>query len=107
MDLLFSGEFEDGNGQTVNFDIQDVGANYAYDFYTMWELSVKSADAFIIVFSLNDAATWEEVYRLRDQVIDQKVISFVRVIIAYSKHCTLLGSGCSNCHCGKQSGSGN
>ena len=80
MDLLFSGEFEDGNGQTVNFDIQDVGANYAYDFYTMWELSVKSADAFIIVFSLNDAGTWEEVYRLRDQVINQKVNSTVKSI---------------------------
>ena len=72
--MFFSGEFEDGNGQTVNFDIQDVGADYAVDFPPMWHLSVKSADAFIIVFSLNDAATWEEVYRLRDLVIDQKVL---------------------------------
>ena len=71
--IHFSGEFETVTG-TVNFDIQDVGADYAYDFPPMWHLSVKSADAFIIVFSLNDAATWEEVYRLRDLVIDQKVL---------------------------------
>ena len=70
----FSGEFEDGENRNIRFDIQDVGADYAYDFPPMWHLSVKSADAFIIVFSLNDAATWEEVYRLRDLVIDQKVL---------------------------------
>ena len=72
--IPFRGEFEDGNGQTVNFDIQDVGGQYGYEFPPMWTLSVKNADAFVIVFSLDKAETWEEVYRVRDLVIEQKVI---------------------------------
>ena len=60
-------------GHTVNFDIQDVGGAYVYEFSAMRSISLANADAFILVFSLDKAQTWEEVSRLRDMVREAKV----------------------------------
>ena len=60
-------------GHTVNFDIQDVGGAYVYEFPAMRSISLANADAFILVFSLDKAQTWEEVSRLRDMVREAKV----------------------------------
>ncbi len=38
----------------------------------MRNVSLSSADAFVLVFSLADAASWEEVSRLRDMVLEVK-----------------------------------
>ncbi len=38
----------------------------------MRNVSLSSADAFVLVFSLDDAATWEEVSRLRDMILEVK-----------------------------------
>ncbi len=73
MDDMYRGEFEDTSGNVVTFDIQDVGGSYVYEFPSMRSVSMKQADAFVLVFSLNDASSWEEVYRLRDMIIDAKV----------------------------------
>ena len=73
MDDMYRGEFEDSCGKSVNFDIQDVGGKYVYEFPSMRLVSLKSADAFVLVFSLDDAKTWEETYKLRDMIIDAKV----------------------------------
>ena len=32
MDDMYRGEFEDSQGKTINFDIQDVGGAFVYDF---------------------------------------------------------------------------
>ena len=74
MDDMYRGEFEDANGLTVNFDIQDVGGGFVYEFPAMRSVSLASADAFLLVFSLDQAETWAEVEKLRDMVIEAKVI---------------------------------
>lgn len=74
MDDMYRGEFEDTSGNIINFDIQDVGGRYLYDFPSMGSVSIKSADAFIIVVSLTDPQSWEEAYNLRDMIIDGKVV---------------------------------
>ena len=58
---------------TVNFDIQDVGGGFVYEFPGMRNVSLASADAFLLVFSLESAETWAEVEKLRDMVIEAKV----------------------------------
>ena len=35
MDDMYRGEFEDAQGKTINFDIQDVGGNFVYEFPAM------------------------------------------------------------------------
>ena len=76
MDDMYRGEFEDANGLTINFDIQDVGGGFVYEFPGMRNVSLASADAFLLVFSLDSAETWTEVEKLRDMVIEAKV-SFI------------------------------
>ncbi len=44
-----------------------------YEFPAMRSVSLKSADAFLLVFSLDNPESWEEVARLRDMVHDAKV----------------------------------
>ena len=73
MDDMYRGEFEDANGLTINFDIQDVGGGFVYEFPGMRNVSLASADAFLLVFSLDSAETWTEVEKLRDMVIEAKV----------------------------------
>ena len=73
MDDMYRGEFEDANGLTVNFDIQDVGGGFVYEFPAMRSVSLASADAFLLVFSLDRGDTWREVEKLRDMVIEAKV----------------------------------
>ena len=48
MDDMYRGEFEDSLGKTINFDIQDVGGGFVYDFPAMKSVSVASADAFVL-----------------------------------------------------------
>ena len=51
---------------------QDVSGSYMYEFPGMRNVSLSSADAFIIVFALDDYSTWEEASRLRDMVHEAK-----------------------------------
>ena len=81
MDDMYRGEFEDAHGKMVSFDIQDVGGAYVYEFPAMRSISLASADAFILVFSLDKAQTWEEVSRLRDMIREAKVSVIKSVMI--------------------------
>jgi GTP-binding protein rhes, putative (fragment) len=55
---------------TLTLDILDTsGSN---EFPAMKKLAIESADAFLLVFSLTDASTFEEVRRLRDLIIQTK-----------------------------------
>ena len=71
MDDMYRGEFEI-HGRPVSFDIQDVSGSYVYEFPAMKSVSLASADAFIIVFSMDSSESWEEVSRLRDMVHEAK-----------------------------------
>ena len=50
------------------YGLQDVSGSYVYEFPGMRSVSLSSADAFVIVFALDDYSTWEEASRLRDMV---------------------------------------
>lgn len=63
----FRGEYE-LDGASLTLDILDTSG--AYQFPAMRALSISTADAFILVFAVDDADTWEEVKNLRQQVIN-------------------------------------
>ena len=56
------------HGRTIGFDIQDVSGGYVYDFPGMMNVSLNSADAFVLVFALDSNRSWEEVAKLRDVI---------------------------------------
>ena len=91
MDDMYRGEFEAANGKMINFDIEDVGATYIYEFPSMKSVSLNSADAFILVFSLDKADTWDEVSKLRDIVRDAKV-RFIKKALKIILLTTISGS---------------
>ena len=73
MDDMYCGEFEGSFGNQITFDIQDVGGNYVYNFPSMRTVSINSADAFLLVFSLDDPGSFEEAYKLKEMITDAKV----------------------------------
>jgi len=63
---LHRGEYELQDGASLTLDILDTSG--AFQFPAMRALSISTGDAFVLVYSIDDAETWEEVRRLRDQV---------------------------------------
>ena len=55
-------------GTALSLDIQDTGGSYVDEFPAMLACSLASADAVLLVYSVNDLATFDEVSRLRDLV---------------------------------------
>ena len=67
MDDMYRGEF-DIYGRQIGFDIQDVSGKYVYEFPGMRTVSLASADAFVLVFSMDSYESWEEAGKLRDMI---------------------------------------
>ena len=67
MDEMYHGEF-DIKGVKLNLDIQDTGGNYVDEFPAMLKCSLASADAVLLVYSVSELESFEEVSRLRDLV---------------------------------------
>nr|CAD7410152.1 unnamed protein product [Timema cristinae] len=65
---LHRGEYELQDGASLTLDILDTSG--AFQFPAMRALSISTADAFILVYAVDDVETWEEVRRLRDQDVD-------------------------------------
>lgn len=49
----------------ITLDIQDTGGSYAQDFPAMIQLSLASAHAVVLVFSVADEQSFEDLERLR------------------------------------------
>lgn len=79
---MHHGEFSVG-GVTLTLDILDTSG--AYEFPAMRALSMSSADAFILVYDLNDASTFEEVRALRDQIHESKGGTEVPIVVVGNK----------------------
>lgn len=58
------------SGIQLTLDILDTSGSY--EFPAMRDLSIKSADAFILVYDVNDANTFLEVKTLRAQILSTK-----------------------------------
>ena len=65
VDEMYHGEFDVG-GCELALNIQDTGGSYVDDFPAMVGVSLASADAVLLVFSVADLHSFEEVARLRD-----------------------------------------
>ncbi|KAF7988754.1 hypothetical protein HCN44_007064 [Aphidius gifuensis] len=66
------------SGIQLTLDILDTSGSY--DFPAMRDLSIKSADAFILVYDVNDESTFAEVKTLRSQIIAAKGIVPIVVV---------------------------
>lgn len=70
-------------GVHLTLDILDTSG--AYEFPAMRALSISSADAFVLVYDVNDASTFEEVRALRDQIHETKGGTAVPIVIVGNK----------------------
>ena len=70
--------------------MQDTGGSYCYEFPSMVGVSLFSADAVVLVFSLADQDSFEELVRLRELVRQAKSESWsmIRTLLR-----SLSGSG--------------
>lgn len=79
---MHQGEFSVA-GVQLTLDILDTSG--AYEFPAMRALSISSADAFILVYDVNDAGTFEEVRALRDQIHENKNSTCVPIVVVGNK----------------------
>ncbi|XP_037824308.1 ras-related protein Rap-2b [Lucilia sericata] len=80
-------EMHQGNfsiaGVNLTLDILDTAGSY--EFPAMRALSISSADAFILVYDVTDATTFEEVRMIRDQIHETKGTSAVPIVVVGNK----------------------
>jgi len=79
---LHRGEYEI-NGNPFTLDILDTAG--AYPFPAMRKLSITHGDAFVLVYSVENETSFEEVKSLRDQIIEQKNDEYVPIVIVGNK----------------------
>lgn len=71
------------SGVHLTLDILDTSGSY--EFPAMRALSITSADAFILVYSIVDANTFEDVRLIRDQIIETKGTTEVPIVVVGNK----------------------
>ncbi|XP_049762872.1 GTP-binding protein Rhes-like [Schistocerca cancellata] len=67
---LHRGEYELPDGAALTLDILDTAG--AHQFPAMRALSIATAHAFLLVYAVDDAASWDEVRRLRQQIVEAR-----------------------------------
>lgn len=86
---MHSGQFE-VNGHPVTLDILDTSGSY--EFPAMRRLSIATGDAFILVYSVDDPKSFEEVQRLHEQIVEEKNNERIPVVVVGNKSDLVEGS---------------
>ena len=66
---MYQRSFQMGDTQ-ITLEIEDTSGFFAYDFPAMVGVSLRSADAVLIVFSVTDKESWDSLGQLRDIVME-------------------------------------
>ncbi len=66
---MYQRTFQMGNTQ-ITLEIEDTSGMFAYEFPVMLAVSLRSADAVLIVFSVTDQESWDGLGQLRDIVME-------------------------------------
>ena len=64
---MFLGHFEHDDSQ-VSLTIEDTGGDFSHEFPAMMEVSLKATDGIILVFSLADRKTFEDISLIRESI---------------------------------------
>uniref|UniRef100_T1JY24 GTP-binding protein Rhes n=1 Tax=Tetranychus urticae TaxID=32264 RepID=T1JY24_TETUR len=83
VDQLHRAEYEVKGFGPLILDILDTSGSH--EFPVMKKLAIESADAFLLVFSLTDSESFEEVRRLRDEIIATKKFKLPPIVVAANK----------------------
>ncbi|CAH0548008.1 unnamed protein product [Brassicogethes aeneus] len=75
----------DFNVAGVHLILEILDTSGAYEFPAMRALSISSADAFILVYDVTDANTFEEVRMIRDQIHETKCSTNVPIVLVGNK----------------------
>ncbi|XP_068251096.1 ras-related protein rapA isoform X2 [Palaemon carinicauda] len=79
---MHHGEYE-VSGMSLTLDILDTSGSY--EFPAMRELSINTADAFILVYAINDAESFDEVRNLREVILNTKK-KMVPIVVVGNKN---------------------
>lgn len=109
---FYVADFKLSNGASLTLEMVDTTGSY--DFPAMRDLAISKADAFVLVYSVGDVASWERIEELRTQVslstetkiIKQKICSnnfslisfFSQLFVPFKLDFTSSTSGYSNHH---------
>ena len=66
---MYQRSFQMGDS-LITLEIEDTSGMFAYDFPAMVGVSLRSADAVLIVFSVTDQESWDSLGQLRDIVME-------------------------------------
>ncbi|CAI6361481.1 unnamed protein product [Macrosiphum euphorbiae] len=84
---LHRGDYELPDGARLTLDILDTSG--AYQFPAMRELSISTADAFLLVFCVDREDTWDQVKHFKEQIIERRGPKIPIVIVG--NKCELTG----------------
>ncbi|XP_064423484.1 rasd family member 4 [Latimeria chalumnae] len=82
VDELHSKEYDLGE-MKIKVEIMDTSGSYS--FPAMRKLSIKSSDAFALVYAIDEAESFETVKRLRDEILEIKEDKYTPVVVVGNK----------------------